>query len=127
MIIRSTSEQQAQTSQWKEHMLYRTYQMFLPRTAKGLNSTPTPLTSSERQFFMQGFILGILSIFCSFFPVCGLPIAISGLLIGIADYRAGHAYKMTTLTVAFSTIGLALTLINVVVSISIYFSFYLWR
>jgi hypothetical protein len=76
---------------------------------------------------MQGFILGILSIFCSFFPVCGLPIAISGLLIGIAGSRDGHTYKMTTLAVAFSTIGLALTLINVIVSISIYFSFYLWR
>jgi hypothetical protein len=127
MITRSTSQQHAHPSQWKEHMLHRTYQMFLPRTTKGLNSTPTPPTDSERQFVMQGFILAILSIFCSFFPVCGLPIAISGLIIGLVDYRARRQYKMTTLTIAFSIIGLALTLINVIISISIYLSFYLWR
>src|SRR5690349_12950015 len=123
MIIRSTSEQQTHASQWKNYMLYRTYRIFSPRTAKGLNSTPTPLAGSERQFVMQGFMLAILSLFCSFFPVCGLPIAISGLIIGVTGYRAGHLHKLTTLTIIFSTIGLALTLINVFVSISIYFSF----
>jgi hypothetical protein len=130
MITPSPAEQHThvtQASPWEEPILHRTYQIFLPRTARGLSRTPAPPTADEQLFVMQGFVLGILSMFCSFFPVCGLPIAISGLIIGCADRRAGHFYKITTLTILFSAIGLALTLINIIISISIYFSFYLWR
>jgi hypothetical protein len=112
---------------WKEQILHRTYQIFLPRTTTNLRYTPTSPTVSEQRFIIQGFILSILSIFCSFFPICGLPIAISGLIIGCADRRTGHFYKITALTILFSAIGLALTFINIIISLSIYFSFYLWR
>lgn len=85
-----------------------------------------PPTERERQFVCTGFILGIFSIFAAFFPICGLPIAITGLVMGLAGRRVMALYTMATWAVALAVIGLGLALVNVIISVSIYFSTYMW-
>jgi len=85
-----------------------------------------PPTERERQFVCTGFILSVFSVFAAFFPICGLPIAITSLVMGLVGRRVLALYTMATWAVALAVIGLGLTLVNIIIGVSIYFSHYVW-
>jgi hypothetical protein len=73
-----------------------------------------------RQLTITGFILSIVSILTSIFPICGLPTAIAGLWIGIYSRQRSRALRnIATWTIALSCAGLALSLLDIIVLISI--------
>jgi hypothetical protein len=102
---------------WRE----RLYSLAMRKMTDRPNAYAAP-TESERQFVCTGFILALFSLFAAFFPICGLPIAVSGLVMGMAGRRIVGLYTMATWAVALAVIGLGLTLVNIIVSVSIYFS-----
>lgn len=102
---------------WKE----RLYSL-VTRNLTDRSATYAAPTERERQFVCTGFILSIFSLFAAFFPICGLPIAITSLVMGLVGRRIAGLYTMATWAVALAVIGLGLTLVNVVISVSIYFS-----
>lgn len=85
-----------------------------------------PLTESQRRHVVTGFLLGVFSIITAFFPVCGLPFAIAGLFIGFANRHIAALRTVVLWGIGLSIIGLVFTIVNIVISIGIYFSPYLW-
>ncbi len=78
-------------------------------------------SESQRQRVITGFILSVVSILTAIFPICGLPIAICGLSIGISSRRKLQAFHtMTAWTIGLSLAGLALSLLYTIVTMSIY-------
>jgi hypothetical protein len=78
-------------------------------------------SEAQRQLVVTGFILSVISILTSIFPICGLPIAICGLLIGIYGRRTSRAFHtMTSWIIALSLTGLALSLLYTIVTMSLY-------
>lgn len=121
MKIQTQQERQKQIYQLRE----RLYSVARQSTAEHSGKYIAP-TEQERKLVVTGIILGGFSIVSAFFPICGLPISIVGLTMGLAGRRVGALYVQATWAVALSVIGLALSLVNIVVWISIYFSAYMW-
>lgn len=112
--------------QYVLHWRERLYSLVMRRMTDRSIAYAAP-TERERQFVCTGFILSIFSLFAAFFPICGLPIAITSLVMGLVGRRIAGLYTMATWAVALAVIGLGLTLVNVIISVSIYFSNYmLW-
>ncbi len=120
MKLEIAQKNRQQVLHWRE----RLYSLVMRKMTDRSIAYVAP-TEGERQFVCTGFILSIFSLFAAFFPICGLPIAISALVMGLAGRRIAGLYTMATWAVALAVIGLGLTLVNIVISVSLYFSNYL--
>lgn len=100
----------------------------LRRVIRHLRSREVANLPSEDQqhLVLTSFVLGCLSLFTAFFPICGFPIAVTGLLLGLYGRRT-MLRPMATWAAALSTIGLLLTCINVIVIVGMYFAQYMWQ
>jgi membrane-bound ClpP family serine protease len=121
-----TTELQSQ-SNWLLKQLHR---RVLRKVFRRLNRTvPTRRsavpTEAQKNLVLTGLVLGFVSIFTAIFPVCGLPAALTGLVIGFYGRRATSLQAMSSWAFALSLVGLILAFIYIVVTISIYFSHYL--
>lgn len=123
---RSTHEEHVPTIDWKSRLQERTFHIIYEKAAQHV-PVARPPTSSERQFIILGFMLSIFSIFTSFFPIAGLPVAISGLVMGLTGRRITALERVASWTICLSVVGLVLSVVNIIVSISIYLSIYLWK
>lgn len=84
-------------------------------------------TEAQRNLVLTGLVLGFISIFTAIFPICGLPTALTGLLIGLYGRRTTSLQVMSSWAFALSLVGLILAFIYTIVTISIYFGNYvLW-
>ena len=72
-------------------------------------------SEAQRQRVVTGFILSVVSILTSLFPICGLPISICGLWIGVSSRRKSPAlHTMASWTIALSLTGLVLSLLVII-------------
>jgi len=122
-----TAESQAE-SNWLSKQVHR---RVLHKVFRRLNRTaPTRRsavpTETQRNLVLTGLVLGFISIFTAIFPICGLPTAITGLLIGFYGRRTTSLQMMSSWALALSLAGLILTFIYTIVTISIYFGSYLF-
>lgn len=85
-----------------------------------------PVTEAQRRYVVMGFILGVFSIITAFFPVCGLPFAIAGLFIGFSNRHITALRTVVFWGIGLSMIGLVFTIVNIVITIGLYFSTYFW-
>lgn len=83
-------------------------------------------TQAQRKLVLTGLALGFISVFAAFFPICGLPIALTGLVIGFYGRRTTALQVMSSWTIALSLAGMILTFICIILTISIYFGNYLF-
>ena len=125
MGSRSPREQRTTTTQSLTRVpttaLYKT----LNRISRPAPTATQRVTEGQRKLVLTSFILGGFSILTSFFPICGLPIAIAGLSMGISGYRVPALKTLASWGIVLSTIGLVLTLIFIVFSLGRYFGPYL--
>jgi uncharacterized membrane protein len=121
MKVQSSQERRKQIDQFREKI----YSMAMRGVVYSGNDKHAP-SEQERNEVLTAFILGGLSIVTGFFPICGFPVAIAGLFMGLVGRRIPALHTMATWAVVLSLVGLTVTLLNLVVSISIYFSKYLW-
>jgi hypothetical protein len=78
-------------------------------------------SEAQRRLLVTGFILGVLSIVTSFLSFCGFLTSICGLAIGVYARRKLPAlHIMAFWTIGLSLIGLVLSLLFILVTISIY-------
>ncbi|GCE13489.1 hypothetical protein [Tengunoibacter tsumagoiensis] len=84
-------------------------------------------TEDQRNLVLTSFVLGGISLFAAFFPICGLPIAVAGLLLGLYGRRTLALRSMANWAVILSLCGLILTIINLIVTLILYFGTYLWE
>jgi len=113
---------------WLLNLIHR---RILRKVFRRLNRTTAVRRSAvpseaQRNLVLTGLMLGFISIFAAFFPICGLPIAITGLLIGFYGRRTTSLHTMSSWACALSLVGLILAFIYTIVTISIYFSSYLF-
>lgn len=106
-----------------QHVLCRVFHR-LNRTA--LDAHLVIPTETQRNLVLTGLMLGFISLFTAIFPVCGLPIAVTGLLIGFYGRRTTSLHTMSSWAFALSLVGLILSFIYTIITISIYFSSYLF-
>lgn len=122
MSIQSTQDHPLQALHWSSN------QQPQPAQHTRQHTTPPGATiTSEKQSVLLGFILGALSIFCSMFPFCGLPMAASGLVMGLLNRRSRALRRLAAWTITLSALGIILTLVNIIISVNIYLHSYLWR
>ncbi len=74
---------------------------------------------------LTGFILGCISIITALFPICGVPIALAGLLIGMYARNTTPLRALSAWTIALSIAGLLLSFIYIIVTMSIYYGHYI--
>src|SRR5215472_11036309 len=73
-------------------------------------------TEAQRNLVLTGLVLGFVSIFTAIFPVCGLPAALAGLLIGVYGRRTTSLEVMSSWAFALSLVGLILAFIYLIVT-----------
>jgi hypothetical protein len=128
--IRTENQKAAEGQSESNWLLKQMRWRVLHRVFRRLNRT-TPTRSSavpteaQRNLVLTGLVLGFISIFTAIFPVCGLPAALTGLLIGFYGRRTTSLQVMSSWAFALSLVGLILACIYIIVTISIYFSNYL--
>ena len=129
--IRIRNAEVAESQSKDNWLLKQIHRRILRRVFRRLNQTkPVPRsavpTEAQRNLVLTGLMLGFISIFTAFFPICGLLIAVSGLLIGFYGRRTTSLHTMSSWACALSLAGLILAFIYTIVTISIYFSRYLF-
>ncbi|MBV9691952.1 MAG: hypothetical protein JO202_19835 [Ktedonobacteraceae bacterium] len=77
-------------------------------------------TENQRRAALTGFVLGICSIFTALFPPCGLPIAITGIIMSSSGYRVGALRKIAVTGLVLSIVGLVLTMASITIAVGIY-------
>ena len=113
-----------QGRRWKNSILQRAYAKILGKKKHHLDGLARP-TEVQRNQVLTGFVLGAFSIFTAFFPLCGLPIALTGLFMGLSCRRVTALRTLVLWGVGLSAVGLMLALVSVIVVVRTYFSLYL--
>jgi hypothetical protein len=106
-----------------QHVLRKLFR-HLNRTAPAQRSSIP--SESQKNLVLTGLILGFISVFIAFFPVCGLPIAITGLALGTYGRRTTSLQMMSSWACALSLVGLMLAFFYTVITISVYVGNYLF-
>ena len=110
---------------WKNQLQQRVYTATLRRVGPHLRYSRA-VSTSQKNFVLTGFVLGGCSILTAIFPICGLPMGIAGLLIGLHGRRQPALYTLATWGAALSVIGLAITLVCAIIGLSVYFGHRMW-
>ncbi|HTI15546.1 MAG TPA: hypothetical protein VL461_13440 [Dictyobacter sp.] len=85
-----------------------------------LSSQHASPTEDQRQLVSTGFVLACASILMAFFPVCGWPVAISALLLGLYGRYKTSLRVLSSWTVVLSVIGLLLVCLNTIILLGVY-------
>ncbi len=91
------------------------------------HSHPIAPTKEQKDLVLTGLVLGSVSIITVFFPICALPAAIAGLLLGLYGRSTTPLRTMSLWAVVFSILGLLFACINIFMLISTYVGTYLMR
>jgi hypothetical protein len=109
----------------KNQLQQRVYTATLRRVGPHLRYARA-VSTAEKNLVLTGFVLGGCSILTAIFPICGLPMGIAGLLIGLRGRRQPALYTLATWGAALAVIGLALTLVCAIIGLSVYFGHRMW-
>jgi hypothetical protein len=88
---------------------------------------PVAPTQEQKRLVLTGLVLGGLSIITLFFPICALPAAITGLLLGFYGRSTTPLRTMSLWTICLSSIGLICACISIFTLVSTYASKYLMQ
>ena len=57
-------------------------------------------------------VLGVLNLCSWFIPLCGFPMSISGIVLGIIGLKSPKGKTMAIIAIVLSVIGIVLTVVN---------------
>lgn len=86
---------------------------------------PVAPTQDQKNLVLTGLVLGGVSIITTFFPICALPAAVAGLLLGLYGRHTTPLRRMSLWTVILSALGLVFASINIIMLVSTYVGTYL--
>jgi len=110
---------------WKGQLQQRVYSATLRRVGPHLRRSHAA-SIGQKNLVLTGFVLGACSILTAIFPICGLPMGIAGLLIGLHGRKHPALHMLATWGAALSVIGLALTMVCAIIGLGVYFSYHMW-
>lgn len=82
-----------------------------------LSTPPTSSNSNYRTMAIVSLVLGIINLCAWFFPICGAPLAIAGLVLGYFGMRSPEQKTLAIVGMVLSGIGLLLTCLNAVAGV----------
>jgi hypothetical protein len=110
MATQPTSSSRKQGTSWRRHVYAAPVRSIFRR--RGL------VTQQQMNIVSTGFVLGLFSIVAAVFPLCGLPIAVTGLILGLLGRRVPALHKLAKWAIALSIVGGTLALINLLINMS---------
>lgn len=80
--------------------------------------SPQPASSgNEKTFAIISLVLGVLNLCVWFFPICGFPIGIAGIVLGYLGLKAPEQKNLAIGGMALSGLGILLSCVNAIVGI----------
>ena len=119
------SSSQSARRQWQGQLQRQVYRI----TMRGLGThlrRAHAVSRTEKNLVITGLVLGGCSILTAIFPICGLPMGVAGLIIGLHGRRHPVLHTLATWGAALSVIGLALTIMCAIVGLGVYFGHAMW-
>ena len=77
--------------------------------------SPAPSSGKEKTFAIVSLVLGILNLCAWFFPICGVPLGIAGLVFGYLGLKAPEQKNLAIAGMVLSGLGILLACINAIV------------
>ncbi len=74
-------------------------------------------SGNEKTFAIISLILGILNLCAWFFPICGFPIGIAGIVLGYLGMKAPEQKNLAIAGMALSGLGLVLACVNAIAGV----------
>ena len=79
---------------------------------------PTPASSDNaKTFTIISLVLGVLNLCAWFFPICGFPLGIAGIVLGYLGMKAPEQKNMAIGGMALSGLGILLSCVNAIVGV----------
>jgi len=124
-IVRGKQPQAASRRKFIAPRMYHT--RLLHRVVRHLNVCTLAVapTQNQKDLVLTGLTLGGASIIAAFFPVCSIPAAITGLVLGLYGLYMTSLRRMASWSIAFSIVGLLLACINTIMLVNTYIGTYL--
>lgn len=80
--------------------------------------SPAPDSSGNaKTFAIISLVLGVITLCGWFFPICGFPLAIAGLVLGYLGMKAPEQKNLAIAGMAFSGLGLLLACVNAIAGV----------
>ncbi len=77
------------------------------------SSSPAPASSgNEKIMAVASLVLGIINLCSWFFPICGIPLAIVGIVLGVLGMKDPSQKTLAMIGIALSVLGLLAACIN---------------
>jgi hypothetical protein len=79
---------------------------------------PTPPPSDKQGLAIAALVLGIINLGAWCLPICGLPLAIAGIITGILGLKSSQRV-LAIIGLVLSVLGLLLSIINMIAGIAL--------
>ena len=80
-------------------------------------SSPPASSGNAKNFAIISLVLGVLNLCAWFFPICGFPVGIAGVVLGYLGMKAPEQKNMAIGGMALSGLGILLSCVNAIVGI----------
>ncbi|TMC22759.1 MAG: hypothetical protein E6J34_05175 [Chloroflexi bacterium] len=110
MAAQTAPESQKKSVSWRKHVY--------AAPVRSIFRSRGRVSQQQRDLVSTSFVLGLFSIVAAIFPLCGLPIALAGLILGLLGRRVPGLRRLAMWAVALSIVGGTLALINLLINIS---------
>jgi len=75
------------------------------------SSAPAP-SGNQRMMAIASLVLGVINLCAWFFPICGIPLSITGIVLGFLGMKDPTQKNLAIAGIALCAIGLILACIN---------------
>lgn len=79
-------------------------------------ASQTPKNNAE-MFAIIGLVLGVINLCSWFLPICGFPLTIAGIILGILGLKSPDKKWMGIVAIVISAIAMILTIVNAVAGV----------
>lgn len=80
--------------------------------------SPTPASSGNaKTFAIISLVIGVLNLCAWFFPICGFPLGIAGVILGYLGMKAPEQKNLAIGGMALSGLGILLACVNAIVGV----------
>jgi len=80
--------------------------------------SPQPASSGNaKTFAIISLVLGVLNLCAWFFPICGFPLGIAGIVLGYLGLKAPEQKNLAIAGMALSGLGILLACINAIAGV----------
>ncbi|KXK12857.1 MAG: hypothetical protein UZ14_CFX002002095 [Chloroflexi bacterium OLB14] len=87
-----------------------------------ISPAPAPASGNERTMAIASLVLGVINLCAWFFPICGIPLAIAGIVLGYLGMKDVPSKNLAIGGIVLCALGLLLACINSAVGAYLGFS-----